>query len=787
MRTLNRKLVRDLWRMRFQALAIALVVASGVGLLIMSLSSVEALEETAAAYYERYRFGEVFATVKRAPQRLSGRIADIPGVQAVETRIVKLATLDMPGLAEPVIGRLVSIPERGPPALNRLTRAGRTVVAGRPDEVVVSEPFAEAHGLGPGDSIGAILNGHRRTLDIVGVALSPEYVYAIAPGAWTPDDKRYGILWMGREALAAAFDLDGAFNDVSLSLQRGATVEDVIERLDDLLAPYGGTGAFSRADQISNWYVTNEIEQQRNMSAVLPTIFLAVAATLANMLLARIIAIERDEIGLLKVFGYSDLEIGWHYTKLVLAIAGLGVVLGWALGAWLGRVNTEIYAEFYRFPFLFYRPGAGAFVLAALLSVGATLFGSLTAVRQAVILPPAEAMRPPAPPMYRRGGFSMAGLGGWLDQPTRMVLRQILRWPIRSLLTTAGIGMAIAVLVVAMQWIDAIEHMVNVYFRQAQHQDMTVALAETQSSVVLRGFEALPGVLAVEPMRAVSVRFVHGHRTHRGSVQGVMPEARLSLVYDAAGAILEVPLAGLVLSTSLAKKLSVEPGEMVTVKVLEGRRPERTVPVAAVFETYIGTPAYMHMAALNRMMRERPAVNAVHLLADDVHRDELFATLKDLPNVATVMVVDAAIDAFYETLAETIMIYVSFFAAFSCTLAFGVVYNSARIALSERARELGTLRILGFTRFEISYILLGELGLLTIAALPVGCLVGYGLAWTIVTTSFDTELYRVPLVIETSTYGIAMLIVLAAAVVSAAFVRRRLDRLDLVAVLKTRE
>lgn len=787
MRILNRKLARDLWRIRLQALAIALVVASGVGLLIMSLTSVDALERTANAFYERYRFAQVFATVKRAPEQLAGRIAHIPGVQTVETRIVEFATLDVAGFAEPVIGRLVSIPERAPPLLNRLAlRAGREVAPGRPDEVVLSEPFAEAHGLEPGDHMGAILNGHRRTLEVVGIALSPEYVYAIAPGGLMPNNQRYGILWMGREALAAAFDLDGAFNDVALSLQRGAKADAVIERLDGLLARYGGTGAYGRADQVSNWYLTNEIQQQRHMSSILPTIFLAVAAVLANMVLARLVAVEREEIGLLKAFGYDNLAIGWHYAKLVLAIAGLGIGLGWLLGAWLGRVNTEIYAEFYRFPFLFYRPSAGVFVLAGLISLAATLLGSLSAVRRAAMLPPAEAMRPPAPPMYRRGGLGAAGLARWLDQPTRMIVRQIFRWPVRSFLTTAAMGMAVAVLVISMQWIDAIEQMVDVDFRQAQRQDMTVSLAETQSSEVVRDFAALPGVLAAEPMRGVSVRLVHGHRTHRGAIQGVPPDAHLNLVKDAGGAVLRIPPEGLVLSTALAEKLAVAPGEQVTVDVLEGRRPVRSVPVVGLFETYIGTPAYMHMAALNRLMRERPAVNAVHLLADEAHRDTLFAELKDLPDVSAVMVVKAAIRTFHETLAETIMIYVSFFVAFSCTLTFGVVYNSARIALSERARELGTLRVLGFTRFEISYILLGELALLMIASLPVGCLAGYVLGWAI-TSSMDTELYRVPLVIETSTYGVAMLIGLAAAAASAALVRRRLDHLDLIAVLKTRE
>lgn len=787
MRALDRKLFRDLWRLRGQVLAIALVVASGVGVLLMSLSAIEALEETATAYYERYRFAQVFAQVKRAPGRLAERIAAIPGVQTAETRIVKFAVLDVAGFAEPVIGQLVSIPERGQSVLNRLAlRAGRRVAPGAPDEVMLSEPFAEAHGLAPGDQLQAILNGRKRRLQIVGIALSPEFVYSIGPGALMPDDERYGVLWMGREALEAAFDLDGAFNDVSLSLLRGADAGAVIDRLDRLLDRYGGTGAYRRADQISNWFLMNEIEQLKTMASILPSIFIVVAAFLANMVLARLIATERSEIGLMKAFGYSNLEVGWHYAKMVIAMTTLGIVIGWVIGAWLGRFNTQMYAEFYRFPFLLFRPSPSVFAIAGAISLGAALVGTVGAVWRAVRLAPAEAMRPPAPPLYRRTALTSAGQARWLDQPTRIILRQILRWPVRSFLTATGTAMAVALLITSMQWLDSIDRIVEVFFIGGQHQDMTVGLTEAQSTEVLRSFDRMPGVLSTEPMRMVPATFRHGVRTHRGAIEGVPAEPRLHLVYDADGTARRMPPEGLVLSTALAKKLGIGRGKSLWVQIREGRRPLLRVPVVDLFETYIGTPAYMNIRALNRLMQEPPSVGLVHLKVDPLREAALFVELKGLPRVSSVTLRRAAIDTFDETMGETLLIFVSFFIAFACTLAFGVVYNSTRIALSERGRELATLRVLGFSRTEISYILLGEAALLVWLALPLGCLTGFGLAW-LITSGFDTELYRVPLFIEPATFGKAVLIGLAATVASAALVRRRLDRLDLIAVLKTRE
>jgi len=784
MRALDRKLTRDLWRLRGQVGAIALVIASGVALLVMSLGTLNSLQSTAQAYYERYRFADVFATLKRAPVRLAERIASIPGVQAVETRIAGIALLDVPGFGEPVTGQLVSIPERHPSRLNRLViRSGRSVEPGRSDEVVLSEPFAEAHRLKPGDEIAAVIYGHKRKLRVVGLALSPEYVYSIGPGALMPDDRRFGVLWMGREALAAAYDLDGAFNDVSLTLLRGADVADVIERLDRLLARYGGVGAYSRADQLSNWFLSSEMTQLETMSGVLPTIFLAVAAFLTNMMVARLVAIERSEIGLLKAFGYGNREIAWHYAKFVMAMASLGIAIGFALGTWLGRYNTELYAEFYRFPFLLYRPNPGVYAIAGLISLAVALAGSSTAVRRAVVLPPAEAMQPPAPTRYARGVLSD---GRMLDQPTRMLLRHALRWPLRSAMTVFGVAMAVAVLVISMQWKDSIDHIIDVYFHQAQRQDMTMGLIEARASTALRDVDHMPGVLAAEPVRWVRARLRSGARSKRVAIEGVLPDARLRLAFDASGRVLEIPPRGLVLSTKLAEILNVRRGDAVTIEALEGHRRVERVPVVDLFETYIGTPVYMDLAALNRMMRERPMMSGAQVRVDPMMERELFARLKRTPQVAAVVLRRTLVDSFQETMAETVMIFISFFVGFAGTLAFGVVYNSGRIALSEQGRELATLRVLGFGVGEVSYILLGEVLLLIVVGLPVGCLAGYGLAW-MVAGALDTELYRIPFLVEASTFGTAVVVALAATMGSLAIVRRRVRMLDLIAVLKTRE
>ncbi len=787
MMALNKKLLRDLFRLRGQVTAISLIIASGAANLVMSVSAIEILEESGQAYYERHRFADVFAHVTRAPERLAQRIAKIDGVQTVETRIAQMATLDVPGFDEPVLGQLISRPDQGKPKLNLLAlREGRWLAAGRTDEALINEPFAEAHGLKPGDTFHAILNGQKRPLKIVGIVLSPEFVYTIGPGALMPDNKRYGIIWMGRDALAAAYDQKGAFNSLTLSLLRGATAETVLAELDILLAPYGGTGAILRKDQISNWFLQNEIVQQRNMSSVLPTIFLVAAAFLTNMVLARLIAMDRDEIGLLKAFGYSNWDVGWFYLKLAAAMTVPGILLGWVLGFGLATWMAQMYGEYFRFPFLLTRPSVSVFAISALVSMGAALIGTLSAVRRAIVLPPADAMRPPAPTAYRRATRLGALIAANFDQPTRMIFRYVLRWPVRSALSATGMGLGVAVLIMAFFWQDSIAHMINVYFFDAQKQNITIAFNEARRKTVLSDVKRLPGALMAEPERFVGVRFIAGTKTHRGSLQGVLPQAHLSQVYDANKHALEVPRGGLVLSTMLAKVLNVDIGDTVTVEVLEGRRPVLDLPVTRLFETYLGTPAYMHLDALGRALKEVDTVNLVHMLVDQNQSQVLFKELRNNPAIAAVMRRDAAVTTFRQTMDETVLMFIAFFTAFAAALTFGTVYNGARISLSERERELATLRVLGAGRAYISYVLLGEVALLTVVGLPLGCLIGFLLSG-FMASAFETELFRIPFVIAPVSYGYAVTIGLVVTVVSALWVRRNLDRLDLIAVLKTRD
>ena len=785
MKALNRKLFRDLMHMRGQVFAIVLIVACGIACLVTMMSAYSSLKLTQLTYYDQYRFADVFVQLKRAPDRLIPRIADIPGVGTVQTRVVNDVTLSVDGLAAPATGRLISIPDRPTPMLNDLfIRTGRYPERG--DEVLVSEVFAKANGLTLNDTVGAIINERWQTLRIVGVALSPEYIYEIRGTEIVPDNQHFGILWMQRDALGTAFDMDGAFNDVSVRLMRGAREAEVIFRLDQVLEPYGGLGAFGREDQISHTFISDEIRQLSAQAVLMPSIFLGIAAFLLNLLLSRLVRTQRDQIAVMKAFGYGNGAVGVHYLKLVMVVVALGAVLGCSLGGWLGANLTRLYANFYHFPILRYDIQPVVVVTALLVSTGAAVLGAFLSVRQAVSLPPAEAMRPEPPATYRPTVVESLGLQRWLSSPSRIILRNLERRPIQGLMSVVGLAVAIAILVLGRYFMDAMDALVDIQFRTIQREDITLVFNEPLSSQAQFDLYHLPGVLYAEPFRAVPARLRFHHRSKLIGITGVEPSRELRRLLDRDQRPVTLPPEGIVLSVKLAEILEADLGDELIVEILEGERPTRTVTVTGMFDELVGISAYMDIHALNRFMREGFSLSGAYLQVDDHYQESLYTQLKQTPAVASVALRQQTIDQFNAIVAQSMMGFNVVLVSFASIIAFGVVYNAARIALSERGRELATLRIIGFTRKEITFILLGEQAILLGFSIPIGFGLGFGLAaW--MSQLYDWELFRFPLVVTPASYAFAFVVMLVAALISGSLIAYQLNRLDLIAVLKTRE
>lgn len=784
---LDRKLLRDLVHMRWQVLAIALLIACGVSVSVMAFSAHEALKAEQTRYYRETRFADVFATAKRAPLFVVRDLARLDGVVAVDARAGKAGLMEVPGLVRPAVARLISLPDDERAALNRLVlMRGRMPDPERTDEVVALKTFLDAAHVSLGQRLSVVIDGRRMTFKIVGSALSPEYVYVPGAASALPDDAHEAVLWGPRRMVEKAAGLGGAFSVVSLKVARGVPVKQVIEAVDRALAPYGGAPTVGRADQVSNKFQDDHIARLATLAWVIPPIFLAVAAALVGLVLGRLVEIEREQIGLLKAFGYDDLTVASTYLKMAVAIALVGAVAGGLAGAWIGGQITQMMGAYMRYPRLTSAFSWGAFAVAATVSAAAAAGGSAGAVRRALALSPAVAMRPPAPMLFRKGLVERLAVWRQLDQSTRIIVRNLERRPGRAALTALGLGVSLSLLVGSQFMFGSIDEIVDQAYFRARHWTEIVGFAELRDVAAVRSAERLPGVLAAEPVRT-SAAIVRGHgEEQKAVVSGFDSDARLVRALDTSDRPIPFRGRSLVLTESLSKRLGAGPGDSVEIEITEGRRPRVVLPVTAVARDYAGYWAYLDRGLFNRLMGDGNLANGAYLEVAQDQRPDFYRAVARTPQIVSASSRLDTIASWRASVAQTMNIEMWFYVGFAAAIAFGVAYNVSRIALSDRARDLATLRVLGFGEGECAYILLGELAMLALAASPVGALGGMGLAWLLV-KAFAHQEMSFPLIFAPHEFGFAFAAYVAAILAAAVFVGLRIRGLDLVAVLKTRD
>jgi putative ABC transport system permease protein len=788
MSALDRKLFRELGRLKGQIITIAAVLASGIACFLSMRGTYDSLERAREAYYDRCRFAHIFARVERAPEPVGRRIESLPGVAIAQTRVVKDISLPLEGLDRPAYGQVLSLPASGEPATNAIRlESGRLPLPGQDDEIVLLKSFADAYGLGPGHSVPVVLNRVLRRLRIVGLAQSPEFVYAIRPGALANDPRRYAVLWMPRQVLASAFDLEGDFDEISLRLQPAASQPEVLAAVDRILAPYGTSGAIARKDQSSHRVLNGELSQLGALATMVPLVFLGVAAFLINMVLARLIALQRPEIAVLKAVGYTNREVGRHYLALVAVILAPAAVLGVAGGAWLGRVVLALYQDIFRFPDLTFRLSASVIATALLCSGTAALLGAGWAVRAAVSLPPAEAMRPPAPARYRQGLIERLRLGALMGAGGTMVMREIERRPLRTLLSSIGIAGAVSLIILGHFGTDSLSNYLEAFFRREQRQDLSVTFDHPVDPRAVEELARVPGVLRAEGLRAVPIRIRHDQRSRDSVLMGLGSSTDLRRLVAHGGHEVAVPDDGVLVTAELAKILGVRVGDRLDVEVLEGDRPSVRPVIAGFVDEVVGLQLYARAGTVARLEGDLGAVSSVLLSVDPPALAAVEEWLRRSPRIIDVSDVAADVQRLRDMNGAAMDVWTLVSVTLAAAVIFGVVYNNARIALATRSRELASLRVLGLSRAEISAILIAGLAVEVALAVPLGLYIGHQWAVFFFSHSIDRETFRFQVLIEGRTYLLAAAVAAVAATASALWVRRSIDRLDLIGVLKTRE
>ena len=784
---LDRKLLRDLRRMQGQAVAVSLVMACGLAMLIMSRSLIHSLSTARAEYYQAYHFADVFVGLKRAPLSLVDEVRKLPGVAVVEPGVSAQVTLDISGLDEPATGLIRTLPDLHPPELDRLfLRTGQWLKPGGRGEILASEAFAEANHLHPGDTLTMILNGRLQKFRIAGLVLSPEYIFESRPGSALPDNHTYGVFWMPYEELADAFDLKQAFNNLALSLAPGANESAVIAALDRMLVKYGGGGAYGRSDQPSHVRVSDEIRVLTILSVGFPLVFLSVAAFMTNAVLSRLLTLQREQIAILKAFGFDNRQIALHYLKFAFVFVLGGAVFGTLGGIVLGGKMTKMYHMFFRFPDLSFHLDRAALVEALVVAAIAATVGVLGAVRRAARLPPAEAMRPEPPASYRPALIERTGIAHFFSNTFRIAVRNLERKPLQAFFTIAGLSLATGILVIPNCFRDSVSHILDFQWDTVQRQDVSVGLEEPSSETARFAFRELPGVVSMEPFRYALARIHFGPHHRHIAIEGVESDSQHERIIDGHSHVIALPPEGLIISSKLGEVLGAKPGDFVTVEFLEGRRRTVEVPLAGLSEDFSGLAAHMNRHALNRILGEGDIITGASFCVDAARWRTFLRELKVVPRISWVVVKESLRENFRQTTAASINLIQSIYLTFATIVAFGVVYNNARISLAERGRELATLRVIGFSQGEVGAVLITELVILALIAVPLGLAFGTGLATGII-RAVNTETVRLPTVFTLHNYAFAVTIVTIASTLSAFVVLRNLKQLDLVKAMKAPE
>ncbi|HQU42237.1 MAG TPA: FtsX-like permease family protein [Pirellulales bacterium] len=792
MTVLDRKLLRDLRHSGGLLLAITSIMAVGVACYVALGFAYRNLSRAQHRYYADCRMADFSLEVKKVPVSELAAVAKLPGVVEVRPRIQFFATVDIERIAEPLNGIVLSLPDRRGPTINDvLLRRGGYFTDARSNEVIVNEKFARFHGLGPGQWIHLILNNRRQELFIVGTAMSSEFTYLVGPGSIMPDPEHLGVFYLKHSYAEEVFDFDGACNQVLglLSPQLRDRPEETMRRAELLLDSYGVFTSVPLSQQRSSRFVSNEISGVKAFGVVDALIFLAVAALVLNVLMTRLTEQQRVIVGTLKAIGYLDRQVFAHFLKFGLAVGVLGGVLGGGLGYAISFGMTGLYRKFFEFPTLDNQFYFDIFVQGVLVSLACALIGSVHGARAVLRLEPAVAMRPKPPAqggaiwLERFGRFWKSLSFAW-----RMTLRNLVRQRFRTAAGVFAAAMGAGMSVNALMLAEATRFLVDFQFFQVQRSDIDLAFEDERSEAALTEARQLPGVDRAEPTLSVGCTFVNGPHSYKGGITGLARDARLTVPRDLAGRRLRIPESGLVMSRKLAELLYLEHGDLVEIRPTKGLREPRRVPVVGIADSYMGLTVYADIHYLSRLVHEELAVSGVQLAIDprrDVVRS-LYRELKRLPGVQSVSSRADAVANVMDTLIKNQRVFIGLLVLFAGVIFFGSVLNSSLIGLAERQREVATLRVLGYTEWQVGNLFLRESLLLntlgTLAGMPLGYLLNWG-----ITVAYDTDLFRIPVVDPTQSCLATFAIGGSFALLAHAVVQRAIFRMDWLEAMKTKE
>lgn len=787
MNILNKKLLRDLWQAKGQFLSVLVIVVIGV----MFYSGINAafrnLSGASEKYYREYRFGDLWVSFQKAPESTEARIESLPFVKMAMGRIVQDVNILISG--ENASIRLITLPDEKKDIVNDIMmKSGRYFSLTDNNQCLVDEAFFKAHNLKTGDYIFPIINGNEVRLKVIGSVTNPEYVYSIKDASeLVPDNRRFGVIYIKKSFGQAILGTNGSINSASMLLREGTDIEKAKDDVKKLLKEYGVTEVVDREDQISNRMISEKLKGLQSTGGAFPVLFFIVAAVIIYITMGRMVENQRNQIGVLKAFGFGNMRILLHYLSFSACLAISGSLIGSIFGMYLGKAFTELQNVYFNLPTGDMKIYPELVVPASLLTLFFCLLAGYNSCKKVFKIMPSEAMRPKSPLKGKKIIIEKVELL-WksLNYSWKIILRNVFRYKRRALLTSIGVIFATSITVVALGENDSIKFLVDQQYSNIQNYDIKVNFSRFLSLEELRYIKSIPHVSKIEPVIETGVEISNGWRTKTTGFTALVGNPEIYKVTDKAGTPLILPDNGILLPDKLSKVLGVSPGDMVNVQSFLPGKEKKEIQVKGTIAQYLGTSAYANLESIDYLLGEgRIANSAVIKLDSRSSEQQVVERLKEIPAVRSVQSKSDSMNNLTKNMAS-LTSAIGVMIVLAALLSIAVIYNIATINIFERQRELATLKVLGFKDSEIRSLIFNENYLITIFGALIGLPLG---AWlgNYMLSMYETDAYTIPFVMKGGSYALAAALTIGFTILANLTLRKKIRNIDMVEVLKSNE
>ncbi len=784
MSILFKKVVRTMLENKRSYVACILIIAVGMASYSAFSNVVQGLYSAKEEYYRDFKFADVFSTVTAMPINKTDELKNMKGIEDVSARLIKDVRVVLPQKDKIITLRLIGV-DADAVKLNNYFVTGNNLVNDK--DLLLGKGFFDYYKYKFGDTINLIISGRIYTFNISGMAQSPEYVYTIPDnGGMFPDSSAFDIAFVKKETLEKITNSIGIVNNVAFKLSGGTTFEDIKSPLESELKKYGMLSLVEQKNQVSNFMLGQELTQLQSTATSMPSLFLIISAVILYIVLRRVIEQERTQVGTLKAFGYSNREVLFHYLQFGFITGFLGGTIGSLLGIPLSSSMLTMYTQFFNFPHINATFSSAYIVGGTLLATLTGVFAAFMAVKSLLKLSPADAMRPASPNIVN--SFSLDGnffVKTFLNSTGRMSLRYIFRNKMRSIFILLSITISFGIMSFIFSYNIMMDQIIFDQLTKVQIYDLKVGLKNAVPyNVAIKALSEVRGIDDIDALLEVPVTMKYKNIAINGLITSISEDSSLYKIIDDHYKQYLPPKDGIILNKNIAKKLGIEKNSVIEISTPMFKN-KIEIRVADVISQNFGSGCYIDSDAFCKIFGIEKTANSIIVKGDSDITASVKQLTLDAKNVSLVEDKSSSLKMIQDLMASyNFMIYMM--GIIAVLVSFAIIYNISSVSLSERKRELATMRVLGLTATETMEVVSFEHWLLCFIGIIIGIPFSNFLKISMA-QSLNSDMYSFPTVTPLNAYIFAAISCGISVFLSNNTSFKKIKTFDLVDVLKERE